>query len=156
MATHSSILAWKIKDRGTRQATVHWVTELDTTEQLTLTFFQRQCGAQLVAVVVNEIWQTEAAAFNKQKTGKKRKNSNNPSDDPATMQPGKCTRPDGPLVPHSDLFPGPPMAEAKQKPGDQRACHACEELSLPGLQGQVWEADLRGKQKVRSADKDCG
>ena len=39
MATHSSILPWKIKDRRTRQATVHWVTELDTTEQLTLLLF---------------------------------------------------------------------------------------------------------------------
>ena len=28
------------------------------------------------------------------------------------------TRPDGPLLPHSDLFPVPPLAEAKQKPGD--------------------------------------
>ena len=34
-AAHSSILAWKIPiDRGARQATVHGVTELDTTEQL--------------------------------------------------------------------------------------------------------------------------
>ena len=35
MATHSSILAWRIPmDRGTWQATVHGVTELDMTEQL--------------------------------------------------------------------------------------------------------------------------
>ena len=34
-ATHSSILAWRIPmDRGTWRATVHGVTELDTTEQL--------------------------------------------------------------------------------------------------------------------------
>ena len=34
-ATHSSILAWRIPmDRGTWWATVHRVTELDTTEQL--------------------------------------------------------------------------------------------------------------------------
>ena len=33
MATHSSILAWRIPmDRGTWQATVHEVAELDTTE----------------------------------------------------------------------------------------------------------------------------
>ena len=33
MATHSSILAWKIPmDRGAWRATVHWVSELDTTE----------------------------------------------------------------------------------------------------------------------------
>ena len=30
MATHSSILAWKIADRGTWQAIVHGVTESDT------------------------------------------------------------------------------------------------------------------------------
>ena len=35
MATHSSILAWRTSmDRGTCQATVHEVTESDTTEQL--------------------------------------------------------------------------------------------------------------------------
>ena len=35
VATHSSILALKIPmDRGTRQATVHGVAELDTTERL--------------------------------------------------------------------------------------------------------------------------
>ena len=35
MTTHSSILAWKIPiDRRARQATVHGVAELDTTEQL--------------------------------------------------------------------------------------------------------------------------
>ena len=37
MATHSSILAWKIPmDIGAWQATVHAVAELDTTEQLSL------------------------------------------------------------------------------------------------------------------------
>ena len=37
MATHSRILAWRIPmDRGAYWATVHEVTELDTTEQLTL------------------------------------------------------------------------------------------------------------------------
>ena len=31
MATHSSILAWRIpKDRGARRATAHWVTESRT------------------------------------------------------------------------------------------------------------------------------
>ena len=36
MATHSSILAWRIPmDRGAWWATVHRVTESDTTEQLT-------------------------------------------------------------------------------------------------------------------------
>ena len=35
MATHSSILAWRILvDRGAWQATVHGVTKLGTTEQL--------------------------------------------------------------------------------------------------------------------------
>ena len=32
MATHSHILAWNSKDRGAWWATVHKVTELDTTE----------------------------------------------------------------------------------------------------------------------------
>ena len=33
IVTHSSILAWRISmDRGAHQATVHGVTELDTTE----------------------------------------------------------------------------------------------------------------------------
>ena len=35
MATYSSILAWKIPmDRGAWQATIHGVTESDTTEQV--------------------------------------------------------------------------------------------------------------------------
>ena len=39
MATHSSVLAWKISmDRGAWWATVHGVIESDTTEQLTLTY----------------------------------------------------------------------------------------------------------------------
>ena len=33
MATHSSILAWSILDRGARQATVHGAAELDTAEK---------------------------------------------------------------------------------------------------------------------------
>ena len=37
MATHSSIFAWEIPRRGAWKATVHDVTELDTTEQLTHT-----------------------------------------------------------------------------------------------------------------------
>ena len=41
MATHSSILAWRIPmDRGAWQATVHGVTELDTTEQLSTAHLQ--------------------------------------------------------------------------------------------------------------------
>ena len=37
MATHSSILAWRVPmNRGAWQATVHGVSESDTTEQLTL------------------------------------------------------------------------------------------------------------------------
>ena len=37
MATHSSILAWRIPmDRGAWRATVHGVTELDMTEQLSM------------------------------------------------------------------------------------------------------------------------
>ena len=40
MATHSSILTWRIPmDRETLQATVHGVTESDMTEQLTLSTF---------------------------------------------------------------------------------------------------------------------
>ena len=40
MVTHSSILAWKIlMVRRACQARVHGVTELDTTEQLTLSLF---------------------------------------------------------------------------------------------------------------------
>ena len=36
-ATHSSILAWRIPtDRGAWWATVHWVTDLDTTERFSL------------------------------------------------------------------------------------------------------------------------
>ena len=38
MATHSSVLAWKIPmGRGARRATVHGVTESDTTDRLTVT-----------------------------------------------------------------------------------------------------------------------
>ena len=38
MATHSNILAWEIPmDRGAWWATVHGITELDTTEQLSIT-----------------------------------------------------------------------------------------------------------------------
>ena len=37
METHSSILAWEIPRRGAWKATVHDVTELDTTERLTHT-----------------------------------------------------------------------------------------------------------------------
>ena len=38
MATHSSLLAWRIPmDRGAWWATVHGITESDTTEQLTHT-----------------------------------------------------------------------------------------------------------------------
>ena len=32
MATHSSILAWRIKDRGAWRATVNGIAELDTNE----------------------------------------------------------------------------------------------------------------------------
>ena len=35
METHSSILAWEIPGKGAWKATVHDITELDTTEQLT-------------------------------------------------------------------------------------------------------------------------
>lgn len=108
----------------------------------------------VVEVVVNEIGQTGAAAF-KQKTGKKRKNSSNPSDDPAVMGPGKHTHPDCPLLPHSDLLPVIPMAEANQKPGGKRGFAAEVERSLPGLQEQMRGVDLRGKQKVTRADNDC-
>ena len=145
MATHSRILAWRIKDRGTWQATVDGMTKGWTQLSNWHFHFFSKIVWGLVAVVINEIWQTEAAAFNKQKTGKKRKSSNNASDDPAMMRPGKRTCPDDPLPPHSDLLPAPPMEEAKQKPGDERVCHACEGLSLPGLQRQIWEVDLRGK-----------
>ena len=41
ITTHSSILAWRIPmDRGAWQATVHGVTELDTTEQLSTAHLQ--------------------------------------------------------------------------------------------------------------------
>ena len=41
MATHSSSLAWRIPmDRGAWRATVHRVTELDMTEQLTHTMME--------------------------------------------------------------------------------------------------------------------
>ena len=39
MATHSSILAWRM-DRGAWRATVHGVSQLDTTMQLTLSLFK--------------------------------------------------------------------------------------------------------------------
>ena len=40
MATHFSILAWKLMARGAWWATVHDVAELDTPEQLTLSAFK--------------------------------------------------------------------------------------------------------------------
>ena len=44
MATYSSILAWRIpKDTGACKATVHRVTELDTTEATLCTFLRDQC-----------------------------------------------------------------------------------------------------------------
>ena len=107
----------------------------------------------VVEVVVDEIGQTGAAAF-KQKMGKKRKNSSNPSDDPAVMGPGKHTHPDCPLLPHSDLLPAPPTAEASQKPGGKRGFAAEVELSFSGLQEQVRGVDLRGKRRVTRADND--
>ena len=43
MATHSNTVAWRIvMDRGTWQATVHGVAELDTTEQLSIAQLGRQ------------------------------------------------------------------------------------------------------------------
>ena len=39
MGIHFSILAWWIMDREAWQAIVHKVAELDTNEQLTLSFF---------------------------------------------------------------------------------------------------------------------
>ena len=39
MATLSSILAWRIPDRGAWRATIHGVTESGTTERLTLSLF---------------------------------------------------------------------------------------------------------------------
>ena len=45
METHSSILAWRIPmDRGAWWATVHRVTESDTTEQLTLSMLKQILG----------------------------------------------------------------------------------------------------------------
>ena len=41
MTTYSSTLAWNPMDRRALQATVHGVAELDTTEQLHFTFFQK-------------------------------------------------------------------------------------------------------------------
>ena len=42
MATHSSILAWRSPTyRGAWQATVHGVTELDTTEQLNTRYLNK-------------------------------------------------------------------------------------------------------------------
>ena len=46
MATHSSILAWKNSmDRGAWRATVHEVTELDTTQLLTTA--QHKCSIRI-------------------------------------------------------------------------------------------------------------
>ena len=39
VATHSSILAWRIPGRRARQAVVHGVTEWDMTKRLTLHFY---------------------------------------------------------------------------------------------------------------------
>ena len=49
MATHSSIHAWRIMDRGASQATVLWAAELEMTEWLsthtwTEWLFIKQCG----------------------------------------------------------------------------------------------------------------
>ena len=46
MATHSSIPAWRIPmDRGAWRATVHEVTELDTTQRLTTA--QHKCSIRI-------------------------------------------------------------------------------------------------------------
>ena len=46
MAAHASIPAWRIpKDRGAWRATVHEVTELDTTQRLTTA--QHKCSIRI-------------------------------------------------------------------------------------------------------------
>ena len=47
VATHSSILAWRIPmDRAACWATVHWITESDTTEHSTAHMYQIQLRGQ--------------------------------------------------------------------------------------------------------------
>ena len=53
MATYSSILASSSMDRGAWRATIHGVTKLDTTEQLTFTFNYQSTGRFQVIIAQN-------------------------------------------------------------------------------------------------------
>jgi len=60
MATHSSILAWRIPmDRGTWQATVHGVSESDSTDRLSIQPKRTYCIAQrtLLNVMCQPGWE---------------------------------------------------------------------------------------------------
>ena len=55
MVTNSSILAWRIPDRGAWQATVHGTTESGMTEQLSTHSHKAVCGINLSPAEVTDV-----------------------------------------------------------------------------------------------------